>query len=92
MQLWESSSKELLLMNKLEVMADTSIDEFTKNFITGGGVIKTIYEISENFRINEGGKWVVVGVQKLIDILNEMKGEGGEVKLTKKSLPEHGNI
>ncbi len=84
MQLWEASSKELLLMNKLEVMADTSIDEFTKNFITGGGVIKTIYEISENFRINEGGKWVVVGVQKLIDILNEMKGEGGEVKLTKK--------
>lgn len=32
MQLWESSSKELLLMNKLEVMADTSIDEFTKKF------------------------------------------------------------
>jgi len=67
MQLWEASTKELLLMNKLEV-----------------STIKTIYEVSENFRINEGGKWVVVGAEKLIDILKETEGEGGEVKLTKK--------
>ena len=84
MQMWEASSKELLLMNKLEVMADTSIDEFTADFVKNGGTIKTIYEVSENFRINEGGKWVVVGAEKLIDILKETEGEGGEVKLTKK--------
>jgi predicted transcriptional regulator len=84
MQMWEASTKELLLMNKLEVMADTSIDEFTANFVKNGGIIKTIYEVSENFRINEGGKWVTVGAEKLIDILKETEGEGGEVKLTKK--------
>jgi predicted transcriptional regulator len=84
MQHWENSSKELLLMNKLEVMADTAIDEFTANFIKNGGVIKTIYEVSENFRINEGGKWIVAGPEKLIEMLDETKGEGGEVKLTKK--------
>lgn len=87
MQHWENSSKELLLMNKLEVMADTSIDEFTANFIKNGGVIKTIYEVSENFRINEGGKWIIAGAEKLMDILKETEGEGGEggeVKLTKK--------
>lgn len=84
MQLWENSTKELLLMNKLEVMADNAIDEFTANFLKNGGVIKTIYEVSENFRINEGGKWIVAGPEKLIEMLDEVKGEGGEVKLAKK--------
>ncbi len=84
MQLWENSTKELLLMNKLEVMADTAIDEFTANFLKNGGVIKTIYEVSENFRINENGKWIVAGPEKLIEMLDEVKGEGGEVKLAKK--------
>ncbi len=84
MQHWENSSKELLLMNKLEVMADTAIDEFTANFIKSGGVIKTIYEVSENFRIHEAGKWIVAGAEKLLDILKQSEGEGGEVKLTKR--------
>ena len=84
MQYWEESSKELLLMNKLEAMADTSIDEFTAKFVKNGGIIKTIYEVSENFRIHEDGKWKVVGAEKLIEILNETEGEGGEVKLTRK--------
>lgn len=84
MQHWEASSKELLLMNKLEAMADTSIDEFTAKFVKNGGIIKTIYEVSENFRIHEDGKWKVVGAEKLIEILNETEGEGGEVRLTKK--------
>jgi hypothetical protein len=61
-----------------------AIDEFTANFIKNGGVIKTIYEVSGDFRINEGGKWQVVGAEKLIDILKGAGDEGGEVKLTKK--------
>lgn len=84
MQLWEASSKELLLMNKLEAMADTTIDKFTANFVKKGGIVKIIYEVSENFRINEGGKWIVVGIDKFIEIFKGTEGEGGEVKLTKK--------
>ena len=84
MQHWEASSKELLLMNKLEVMADTAIDEFTVNFLKNGGVIKTIYEVSENFRINEGGRWIVAGPDKLVEMLEGTESKGGEVKLAQK--------
>lgn len=84
MQLWEGSEKELLLMNKLEGHVDSTTDEFTREFIKKGGTVKTIYEASKDFKIKVEGSWQVIAPDKLAAFVNEMQGEGGEVRLTDK--------
>ncbi len=84
MQLWQDSEKELLLMNKLEGHVDASVDDFTKEFINNGGVIKTIYEVSDDFKINENGAWTTITPEKLPEFIGEMSTEGGEVRLADK--------
>ena len=84
MQLWQNSEKELLLMNKLEGHVDASVDDFTIEFINNGGVIKTIYEASYDFKINEDGVWKTITPEKLPEFIGEMSTDGGEVRLADK--------
>jgi sugar-specific transcriptional regulator TrmB len=84
MQLWLNSEKELLLMNKLEGHVDPSIDNYTKDFIKNGGVIKSIYEIAYDFKINEKGSWKTITPEKFPDFVGGMSVENNEVRLSKK--------
>ena len=84
MQLWENSEKELLLMNKLEGHVDSTVDDFTVNFIKKGGVIKSIYEVSYDFKIKEEGSWKTITPGKLPEFIGEMTVDGGEVRLADK--------
>ena len=84
MKLWKDSTKEMLLMNKLEGHVDSATDEFTKEFVKNGGVIKSIYEANYDFKIKVEGSWQTITPDKMTDFVNEMQGDGGEVKLTDK--------
>jgi len=84
MQLWGSSSKELLLMNKLEGHVDSTVDEFTKNFTRSGGIIKSIYEASYDFKIKIEGKWQTITPEGMVDFVKDMQGERSEVRLAEK--------
>lgn len=84
MQLFENASKELLLMNKLEGRVDTELDEVTKKFLDNGGIVRTIYEASTNFKIKEDGVWKTIAPEKLPEFIGEMSSGGSEVRLTDK--------
>jgi hypothetical protein len=84
MEVWKESSKELLLMNRLEGHIDSSVDEFTLDFIKNGGTIKTLYEVGYNFKITIDGIEQNVNKDTFIDIAGSLEGESGEVKLTDK--------
>lgn len=84
MQLWHNSSKELLLMNKLEGHVDSTTDEFATNFVKKGGVVRSIYEANYDFKIKVEGAWQTITPEKMVDFVNEMQGDGGEVKLSDK--------
>lgn len=84
MELWKESSKELLLMNKLEGHIDSTVDELTLDFIKQGGVIKTLYEVGFNFKIEIEGVVLNVTEETFVEIADALGGEGGEVKLTDK--------
>jgi predicted transcriptional regulator len=84
MQLWHDSSKELLLMNKLEGHVDSTTDEFATNFVKKGGVVRSIYEANYDFKIKVDGAWQTITPGKMVDFVNEMEGDGGEVKLSEK--------
>lgn len=84
MELWKESNKELLLMNRLEGHIDSSVDEFTLNFIKQGGAIKTLYEVGYNFKIEIEGILQNVTEETFIEVASALGGDGGEVKLTDK--------
>jgi predicted transcriptional regulator len=84
MELWKESNQELLLMNRLEGHIDSSVDEFTVTFIKQGGVIKTLYEVGYNFKLNIEGVWQNVTENTFVEIAGALGGDGGEVKLTGK--------
>jgi hypothetical protein len=84
MQLWHNSSKELLLMNKLEGHVDSTTDEFATNFVKKGGIVRSIYEANYDFKIKVEGAWQTITPEKMVDFVNEMEGDGGEVKLSEK--------
>lgn len=84
MQLFKETKEEFLLMNKLEAKVDTELDEDTKRFLDNGGVLKTIYEASNDFKIKEGNEWKVITPGRLPDFLNEISLGGGEARFTNK--------
>lgn len=84
MELWKNCSKEMLLMNKLEGMISSEVDEFSMNFMKNGGVIKTLYEVGYNFKIMIDGAYQNVTEKNFFEIAGGLQDESGEVKLTDK--------
>jgi sugar-specific transcriptional regulator TrmB len=84
MQLFEDSNEELLLMNKLEGKVDTELDEVTKKFLKCGGIFRSIYEASYDFKIKENGIWKNITPEKIPDFMGEMASDGSEIRLTDK--------
>jgi predicted transcriptional regulator len=81
MNLWQNSEKELLLMNKLEGHVDSAVDEFSVQFIKNGGIIKTLYEASYDFKIKVNNVWKAITPEELPEFIGEMSVDGGEVRL-----------
>lgn len=84
MKLWQDSTTELLLMNKLEGHVDSQTDDFSREFVKKGGVVRSIYEANYDFKIKVEGSWQNITPDKMTDFVNEMQGDGGEVRLTDK--------
>ena len=84
MELWNEANSEMLLMNKLEGQIDSSVDEFTTNFMKQGGVIKTVYEVSFNFKISVEGVLRNVTEENFFEIAGELQDDAGSVRFTDK--------
>lgn len=84
LEIFKSAKTEILLMTKLEGYVDASLDEGTANFLKGGGVLKTLYEASNNFKIRVDGTWKQITQKELPDFCSTLVAEGEEIKLTDK--------
>jgi sugar-specific transcriptional regulator TrmB len=84
MEIFKSAEKEALLMTKLEGFVDSSVDEITLRFLSGGGTLKTLYEASENFKIRVDNKWKQITRNELPDFCQTLVAEGEQIKLADK--------
>jgi sugar-specific transcriptional regulator TrmB len=84
MELWRNSDSELLLMNKLEGYVDTEVDRFTESFLRNGGVIKTIYEASTDFKIKVNNRWEIINSENLGQFISKIKSGKGYTRFTDK--------
>lgn len=84
LNLMKDAKTEMLLMNKMEGHVSADLDEVSVNFVKAGGVIKSIYEASTNFRFEKEGKWVNVTKDDLIKLCEGFEKQGEKIKLAER--------
>jgi len=87
MELIKSAKREILSMNRLKGIVTDEINEFSVKFVKGGGVIRSLYRISLDFRVKKGDKTVKASNEDLINVCRSFEKNGEEVKLTAIEIP-----
>ena len=82
-ELIDNSNKEILMMNRLEGHVSKKADEVAERFMQKGGVYKSIFEVSLNFKIEKEEKWTSVTLEDFIDLCKYYEKGGEQIKLTK---------
>lgn len=87
LELMKNAKKEILFMVKLEHAVMNEIDETAKKFMKKGGVIKSLYQVSENFRIKKDNKWIKGTISDLIKACEFFEKSGEILKLSESPVP-----
>lgn len=83
LDLTKNSTKEILLVNKLRGRIFTELDETEKKLLKKGVSIKSIYEISTDFKIKINDTWENVSLEGFAEICEQYENDGAEIRLTK---------
>lgn len=86
-ELLKNSRSEILFMIRVEMVLTEEIDETARRFLKKGGIIKSVYEITDKFKVKEKGKWKKYGKEEIIKILKKYKEYGEQVRITKQKVP-----
>jgi len=89
LELIENSNKEILMMNRIEGHVSKQVDEIVTKFMNRGGIFKSIYEVSLNFKIQKDNKWASVTLEDFIDLCKYYQKGGEQIKLTKIFIPHY---
>lgn len=87
----KESSKEILITNRLEGRIFEEQNEEVLKFFERGGVIKTIYEVSTNFKIKIDDKWVNTEKRGLVDLCESFEKQGVQIRLVN-DMPQNFTI
>jgi sugar-specific transcriptional regulator TrmB len=82
-ELMKVTTKEMLLINKLGGYIQNEVDETTKDLVKKGCTLKSIYEVSNKFRIKLNDEWVPASEDDLIKIFGGFESQGEQVRLAK---------
>lgn len=87
MELLAGAKREILFMIRLEMYISDEVDKTAEKFIKNGGIIKSIYEVSDNFKVKKDGKWTEGNTDDLIKVFSKFEKYGEQVKLSKVKIP-----
>jgi sugar-specific transcriptional regulator TrmB len=83
----KNAKKEILLMIRMEMHISDEIDGTAADFIKKGGVIKSIYEVSNNFKIKKNDRWVDCEKKDLFKVFSKFESYGEQLKLSNTKIP-----
>lgn len=86
-ELFKNAEKEILFMIRLEGYISEELDSGAKDFFDKGGVIKSIYEASLNFKIIKDNSRLNAKIEDLIRICKRFEKSGEMVRISKYQLP-----
>lgn len=86
-ELFNKSKEEILFMIRLEGYVSEELDSGVADFFKRGGIIKSIYEASLNFKIIKNNSRQEATLEDLLRICSRFEKSGEKVKLSKSELP-----
>jgi sugar-specific transcriptional regulator TrmB len=86
-ELLKNAKKEILFMIRLEIYISDEVDQTAERFIKSGGIIKSIYEVGNNFKVKKDGKWTEGNVDDLVKVFTKFEKYGEQLKLSKVKIP-----
>jgi sugar-specific transcriptional regulator TrmB len=87
LDLIKNARKEILAMTSVKGLITGEIDEFTKEFIAKGGVVKSIYRINLDVKIQKKSGLVNAAIEDLLNICKEFEKSGEQIRLTEMEIP-----
>lgn len=87
LELLKNAKKEILFMVKLEHAVMNEVDATAKKFMKNGGVIKSLYQVSDNFRIKKDNKWSKGTVSDLVKACEFFEKCGEKLRLSHSPVP-----
>lgn len=87
LELLKNAKKEILFMVKLEHAVMNEVDATAKKFMKNGGVIKSLYQVSDNFRIKKDNKWSKGTVSELVKACEFFEKSGEKLRLSYSPVP-----
>lgn len=85
--LMKNAKKEILFMIRLEIYISDEVDKTAEKIIKSGGIIKSIYEVSNNFKVKKDGKWTEGNTDDLIKVFSKFEKYGEQVRLSNVKIP-----
>lgn len=86
-ELFNNAQKEILFMIRLEGFVSEELDSGASEFFKRGGVIKSIYEESLNFKIIKENTRQNADISDLIRICSRFEKSGEQVRISRSELP-----
>jgi sugar-specific transcriptional regulator TrmB len=86
-ELLQSAKKEILFMIRPEIFLSDEIDNIAKTLYKKGGVIKSVYEAGENYKVKKNDKWVKASNEDFIKILEKFEKAGEQIKISTEEVP-----
>lgn len=87
LEMLKNAKKEILFMVKLEHAIMNEVDATAKKFMDNGGVIKSLYQVSDNFRIKKDNKWSKGTICDLIKSCEFYEQSGEILRLSAGAVP-----
>jgi sugar-specific transcriptional regulator TrmB len=86
LELFDRADKEILFMVRLEHAISPELDESAKKFIKNGGVIKSIYEIGSEFRVQKNGISENQSLKHVLNSLEKFERQGEQLRVSEHQL------
>jgi sugar-specific transcriptional regulator TrmB len=84
LNLLRNAKEEVLLMIKLEMNVSPELDEAAIKLYKSGGVIKSVYESSYDFKVWTADKWKKVTPDSLLRLLKGFEKQGEQLRISEK--------
>jgi len=87
LELFKNTKKEVLGMFRLNGVVTAELDSTAEKLISSGGVIRSIYQISLDFKIIKDGKSYPASEEDLIHVCESFEKYGEQVRLSNMKIP-----
>jgi len=85
-ELFKQAKKEVMFMVRLEHAISDDLDENAKKFLNNGGVIKSIYEIGSEYRIQKDGASTKGTLDEVINAIEKFESYGEQARVSNLQL------